>query len=369
MLGRKRERARTGLEMEGQKMRRLLVVTSMLLYPLGLVAAQVSVGIGLPNVSIGIEVPLYPDLVQVPGYPVYYAPGIDSNYFFYDGLYWDCDGDNWYASSWYNGPWSLVDQDSVPEFILRVPVRYYRRPPAYFSGWASDDPPRWGEHWGNGWERQHSGWDHWNRNAPPQLAPLPVYQKQYAGNRYPDAAHQESLHAQNYRYQPNDSKVQQVYRAQGLRGSQPSQSANKGAQAAGNPKQLSAQRTSQPANMTNTAKAQPAEYADKHNAQRTSQPANMTNTAKAQPVENADKHNAQRTSQPAKMTNTAKSEPVENADKHNVQRTSQPAKMTNTAKERPAGNTEQHSARPTTQNIQGGGQPTMARAKTEEPQR
>jgi hypothetical protein len=57
------------------------------------------------QVSIGINVPIYPRLVVVPGYPVYYAPQLDSNYFFYDGLYWVFQDDNWYQSSWYNGPW------------------------------------------------------------------------------------------------------------------------------------------------------------------------------------------------------------------------------------------------------------------------
>ena len=52
------------------------------------------------NVSIGINIPTYPRLVAVPGYPVYYAPGVDSNYFFYDGLYWDFEGDQWYSSPW-----------------------------------------------------------------------------------------------------------------------------------------------------------------------------------------------------------------------------------------------------------------------------
>jgi hypothetical protein len=40
------------------------------------------------HVSVGINYSTYPDLVQIPGYPVYYAPRVDSNYFFYDGLYW-----------------------------------------------------------------------------------------------------------------------------------------------------------------------------------------------------------------------------------------------------------------------------------------
>src|ERR1019366_8785318 len=83
-------------------------------------AQQVSIGFWSPNVSIGINLPMYPDMVPVPGYPVYYAPGLNSNYFFYDGMYWVYQGDNWYASSWYNGPWGLVAPEVVPLFVLRI---------------------------------------------------------------------------------------------------------------------------------------------------------------------------------------------------------------------------------------------------------
>src|ERR1700737_1967258 len=86
-------------------------------------AAQVSVGIEFPGVNIGINLPAYPQLVPVPGYPVYYAPQMNSNYFFYDGMYWVYQRDNWYASTWYNGPWDLVSPEEVPLFVLRVPVR------------------------------------------------------------------------------------------------------------------------------------------------------------------------------------------------------------------------------------------------------
>jgi hypothetical protein len=84
---------------------------------------------GLPNMSIGINLPLYPQFEQVQGYPVYYAPQMASNYFFYDGMYWVYQSDNWYASSWYNGPWAMVSPMHVPVCLLRVPVRYYRYPP------------------------------------------------------------------------------------------------------------------------------------------------------------------------------------------------------------------------------------------------
>ena len=45
-------------------------------------------GYGAPGFSIGINVPSYPNLMRVPGYRVYYALAVDSNYFFYDGMYW-----------------------------------------------------------------------------------------------------------------------------------------------------------------------------------------------------------------------------------------------------------------------------------------
>src|SRR5450755_2047873 len=175
---------------------------------------DMSLGAGLPGVSIGINLPQYPELVPVPGYPVYYAPQVNSNYFFYDGMYWAYQRDNWYASTWYNGPWGLVAPEVVPLYVLRIPVRYYRQPPVYFRGWASNAPPRWGEHWGNTWAQRRQGWDTWNRSAVPVPAPLPAYQREYSGNRYPRAEQQQTLQSQNYRYQPHDAVVQQHYQTQ-----------------------------------------------------------------------------------------------------------------------------------------------------------
>jgi hypothetical protein len=192
-------------------MRYGLIVLWMLFCSATSAIAQVSIGIGLPGVSIGINLPLYPELVPVPGYPVYYAPRLNSNYFFYDGAYWVYERDNWYASSWYNGPWGLVAPEVVPLYVLRIPVRYYRDPPGYFRGWRADVPPRWGNHWGNEWEQRRRGWDKWNRSSVPAPAPLPVYQRKYTGDRYPRVEQQPVLHSQNYRYQPRDPVVRQHY--------------------------------------------------------------------------------------------------------------------------------------------------------------
>ncbi|MES2103803.1 MAG: hypothetical protein V4634_07260 [Pseudomonadota bacterium] len=188
-------------------MRYALVVLSMLFAFITSANAQVSISLNLQA---------YPELVPVPGYPVYYSPRLRSNYFFYDGMYWVYVDDDWYESYWYNGPWEPVRPEFVPLFVLRVPVRYYRAPPMYFRGWRPDAPPRWGQHWGNGWERQRRGWDQWNRASVPPRAPLPSYQRQYAGNRYPRAEQQQALRSENYRYQPRDNIVRQHFQPQAV---------------------------------------------------------------------------------------------------------------------------------------------------------
>ena len=188
-------------------MRHLLIAMSILTAPLA-AQAQFSLDIGFPGVNIGINMPAYPQLVLVPGSPVYYAPRASANFFFYDDLYWVYRSDNWYSSSWYNGPWQSVEPDYVPLFVLRVPVRYYRQPPAYFRSWRADAPPRWGQHWGRDWEENRQGWDHWNRQSVPRPAPLPTYQRQYSGERYPRAIEQQrEIRSENYRHQSRESEM------------------------------------------------------------------------------------------------------------------------------------------------------------------
>lgn len=170
-----------------------------------------------PYYDIGVDVPTYPDMQPVPDSPVYYAPGVDSNYFFYDGLYWDFADDQWYSSSWYNGPWEFVDPVFVPTYVLWVPIRFYHRPPAYFRAWNPGRPPRWGEHWGHDWQQRHNQIYRGASNARPAAAPLPRYQRSFSGANYPRAPQQQStLHAQNYAYQPREQFVRQHYESHGI---------------------------------------------------------------------------------------------------------------------------------------------------------
>lgn len=165
------------------------------------------------SVSIGINVPHYPNLQRIPGYPVYYVPRLNANYFFYDGLYWVYVPGGWYASPWYDGPWELVDIDSVPLYVLRVPVRYYGSPPVEFRHWRTNAPPRWDVVWGPDWGRRHHHWDRWNRAAAPAPAPLPRYQQRYTRDNYPNDSQRSMLIQRHYGYAPRDAQARQQWRA------------------------------------------------------------------------------------------------------------------------------------------------------------
>ncbi|UCV24595.1 hypothetical protein [Ferribacterium limneticum] len=204
-------------------MRKQLIVLGILLHFAVPAPAQVSFGFGFQTDNISISLSTYPNLVRVPGYPVYYASGLNSNYFFYDGLYWVFETDRWYSSSWYNGPWMMVEPEYIPVYLLRVPVRYYRRPPDFFVGWQANSPPRWGDHWGNDWAQHRSGWDRWDRRAMPAPAPLPTYQRQYSGDRYPSRDQQPVLQQRNYRHEARDPLVRQQFQAAPPPRSQPEQ--------------------------------------------------------------------------------------------------------------------------------------------------
>lgn len=197
-------------------MRRALATFALVGATLTTAAAdlQIGVGINLPGVSIGINLPSYPRMVRVPGHPVYYAPELQGNYFFYDSLYWVLEGDGWYASSWYNGPWDRIRAERVPAYVLQVPVSYYRKPPPYFRGWAGYAPPRWGEHWGPQWQRSRPDWDRRDRRSQPAAAPLPTYQQPYAGERYPERQQQRELQGRRYTFQPRDEHVREIVREQ-----------------------------------------------------------------------------------------------------------------------------------------------------------
>lgn len=193
-------------------MRPALLALALLLAP-ATALTQVQINIDRGQVSIGVNVATYPTLQRIPNYPVYYAPSVrGTNYFFYDGLYWVFEGGEWHASSWYNGPWHRVDRFDVPVPLLRVPVRYYRSPPAYFRSYRREAPPRWSEQWGASWVERRSDWDRVELRSLPAPAPLPLYQRDYSGSRYPTTVdHQAVILSERYRYQPREEVVRKVF--------------------------------------------------------------------------------------------------------------------------------------------------------------
>ncbi|WP_159877751.1 hypothetical protein [Aquitalea denitrificans] len=155
---------------------------SLMLGPVATLQAQVRLDINISS---------YPALIQIPGYPVYYDPSQQLNYFFYGGRYWIFHEDNWYYSSWYNGPWTRMEANLVPVFIWRIPLRYYQRRPAYFQGWNADEAPRWDQHWGTDWKRHHPDWQQWDRQSVPAASPPPGHQKNDAPRHYPRPTRQQ----------------------------------------------------------------------------------------------------------------------------------------------------------------------------------
>ncbi len=123
-------------------MRRLGMVGAILL---GAAAAGLlpALPAGAHDVSIGISIGLPlpppppvvvaapPALVVVPGTPVYYAPALSYNYFFYAGHYYTFHDGAWFYAHAYNGPWGFVAAHRVPQPLLAVPVAYYRVPPGH----------------------------------------------------------------------------------------------------------------------------------------------------------------------------------------------------------------------------------------------
>ena len=139
-------------------MREAIVVASILgMAAIGALSAgpatadSVSIGIRTDSLSLGVNIGEPPRLVVVPGMPVYYAPTVAYNYFFYGGRYYLFYNGGWYFSAFHNGPWTVVALQSVPQPILTVPVEYYRVPPGHWK--SKHGPPPWAAAKGHGKEK------------------------------------------------------------------------------------------------------------------------------------------------------------------------------------------------------------------------
>lgn len=108
-------------------------------------ADSVSIGVSIgtpPPPPPPVVVAAPPQLVVVPGSPVYYAPAVSFNYFFYVGRYYVFHDGAWFVSASFGGPWTFIALERVPRPILAVPVAYYKVPPGH---WKKSGPPPWAE--------------------------------------------------------------------------------------------------------------------------------------------------------------------------------------------------------------------------------
>ena len=122
---------------------------------LPVVVAQAAV-----HVNIGINVPGPPQLIAIPGAPVFYAPAVPANYFFYGSRYYVFSNGVWYVSRGYNGPWAALGPQYVPAPLLTVPIQYYHAPPVAWRQWRRAEPPRWDGRWGRPWDQRRGDHRH-----------------------------------------------------------------------------------------------------------------------------------------------------------------------------------------------------------------
>ncbi len=110
-----------------------------------------------PTVSLDINIGSPPRFVVVTGTPVYYAPSVSYNYFFYDRRYYLFHNELWFSAAYHNGPWTAIAFERVPRPILAVPVEYYKRPPGH---WKKHGPPPWAQ--ARGHEKKEHGKKKWD---------------------------------------------------------------------------------------------------------------------------------------------------------------------------------------------------------------
>jgi hypothetical protein len=101
---------------------------------------KINIGLGVPAVPPPIVLTTPPQLVVVPGTPVYYAPDVSANLFFYKGRYYTVANGVWLMALAYNAPWAVIQIGKVPPPVLAVPVEYYKIPPGHLK---KQGPPPW----------------------------------------------------------------------------------------------------------------------------------------------------------------------------------------------------------------------------------
>ena len=123
--------------------RHLLLACALILLAMGHDPGQAAAA----TVSVDIHIASQPQLVVIPSLPVYQAPSLPYNCFFYRGQYYLFHDGRWFFAPGYNGPWHVIAVEYVPVPVLRVPVQYYKAPPKHWK--ERKGPPPWAPAWGH----------------------------------------------------------------------------------------------------------------------------------------------------------------------------------------------------------------------------
>lgn len=143
--------------------RRIVGMTALAALAAGLAAAapgladvQIGINIGVPPAP-PVVVAEPPRLTAVPGLPVYWAPSLPYNFFYFSGRYYTYTEDAWFWSASVHGPWGAISVGRVPRPVLAVPVAYYKVPPGHWKKLHGfHGPPPWaGRGHGRGKHRKH----------------------------------------------------------------------------------------------------------------------------------------------------------------------------------------------------------------------
>lgn len=105
-------------------------------------AGDVNVGITIGIAPPPIVLAARPKLVVIPGTAVHYAPGVNANYFVYGGRHFTFHHGSWFIAATFNGPWTFVPVEQIPQPVIGVPVAYYKIPPGHMKK-SGGGPPPW----------------------------------------------------------------------------------------------------------------------------------------------------------------------------------------------------------------------------------
>ncbi len=125
--------------------------------------AGIGVSVTIPLPVLRLDAP--PALTIIAGTPVYFAPDVQADLFFYHGNWYRPYGGEWYVSAEFRGPWGHVAIGNVPPPLVDLP-------PYYRNGTIGYEPVPYAmvkRNWMR-WE-QEGYWDNYQRRSAHPMFP------------------------------------------------------------------------------------------------------------------------------------------------------------------------------------------------------